>query len=133
MSSIIRQKVGDKIYLYESVSYRNTEGKPRNKRVPIGKIDPSTGQPVYKPDYLARMAASGAFMELAASVQTFTLDDIRRSSVLEFGSMYLLQNIAQQVGLLNALQSALPKVYQEMFTLACYLVSSGDPFLYCEE
>lgn len=133
MSSIIRQKVGDKTYLYESVSYRNAEGKPRNKRVPIGKIDPSTGQPVYKPEYLARMAASGAIAEMAASIQTFTSEDIRRSSVLEFGAMYLLQNIAQQIGLLSALQSALPKHHQEIFTLACYLVSSGDPFLYCEE
>jgi len=137
MSSIIRQKVGDKIYLYESVSYRNAEGKPRNKRVPIGKIDPSTGQPIYKPDYLARMLASGAYIETAASTQTFTQtftpDDIRRSSVLEFGAMYLLQSIAQQIGLLNALQSTLPKVHQEIFTLACYLVTSGDPFLYCEE
>ena len=42
MSSVIRQKVGDKIYLYESVSYRNADGKPRNTRVPIGKIDPLT-------------------------------------------------------------------------------------------
>ncbi|MCK9910843.1 hypothetical protein MXD81_16970, partial [Microbacteriaceae bacterium K1510] len=28
---------------------------------------------------------------------------------------------------------ALPNVHLEIFTLACYLVSSGDPFLYCEE
>lgn len=133
MSSIIRQRVGDKIYLYESVSYRNTEGKPRNKRVPIGKIDPSTDQPIYKRDYLARMAACGTLLEVATSAETFTLDEIRRSSVLEFGAMYLLQSIAQQIGLPNALQSALPKTHQEIFTLACYLVSSGDPFLYCEE
>ena len=33
MSSIVRQKVGNNIYLYESVSYRNEDGKPRNKRV----------------------------------------------------------------------------------------------------
>jgi len=133
MASIVRQKVGDKIYLYESVSYRNAEGKPRNKRVPIGKIDPSTGQPIYKPDYLARMAASGAIVESAASIQTFTAEDIKQSSVLEFGSMYLLQSIAQQIGVLNALQTALPNAYLEVFTLACYLVTSGDPFLYCED
>ena len=41
MSSIVRQRVGDKIYIYESVSYRNEDGKPRNKRVSIGKVDPS--------------------------------------------------------------------------------------------
>lgn len=132
MASIVHQKVGDKIYLYESTSYRNAEGKSRNKRVPIGKIDPTTGQPVYKPEFLARMEAAGAILEVAAA-QSFTVDDIRRSSVLEFGSMYLLQSIAQQIGLLDALQSALPSSYQEIFTLACYLVTSGDPFLYCEE
>jgi len=56
MSSIIRQRVGKYIYLYESTSYRNEEGKPRNKRTIIGKIDPQTGLPVYKPEYLERMA-----------------------------------------------------------------------------
>lgn len=132
MASIVRQKVGDKIYLYESTSFRNAEGKPRNKRVPIGKVDPATGHPVYKPEFLARMAASGAILEVAAT-QSFTVEDIRRSSVLEFGAMYLLHSIAEQIGLLNALQSALPNIYQEIFTLACYLVTSGDPFLYCEE
>lgn len=134
MASIVRQKVGNRTYLYESVSYRNAEGKPRNRRVPIGKIDPTSGQLIYKPDYLARMAASGAIREsAAASVTTFTSEDIRQSSVLEYGSMYLLQSIAQQIGVLDALQSALPAVHHEIFTLACYLVLSGDPFLYCEE
>ena len=125
MASIIRQKVGNRTYLYESVSYRNAEGKPRNRRVPIGKIDPTSGQPIYKSDYLARMAASGAIMEsAAASATTFTSEDIRQSSVLEYGSMYLLQSIAQQIGVLDALQSALPAVHHEIFTLACYLVLS---------
>lgn len=55
----MRQAVGNKIYLYESTSYRNAEGKPRNKRVPIGKVDPTTNQPIYKTEYLARMKASG--------------------------------------------------------------------------
>ena len=59
MSSIVRQKVGDKVYLYESVSYRNEQGEPRNKRTTVGKIDPATGQPIYKPEYLERMDAQG--------------------------------------------------------------------------
>ena len=60
MSSIVRQKVGNKLYLYESTSFRNAEGKPRNNRVLIGKVDPVTGNPVYKPEYLQRMAANGS-------------------------------------------------------------------------
>ena len=58
MSCIVKQKVGNHIYLYESISYRNKDGKPRNKRTPIGKIDLITGQPKYKPEYLDRMAAN---------------------------------------------------------------------------
>lgn len=133
MASIIRQKVGDKIYLYESVSYRNAEGKPRNHRVPIGKIDPATGQPIYKPEYLARIGSAEAVAESTASSPTFTVEAIQQSSVLEYGAMYLLQRIAEQIGLLAALQSALPTVWSAVLTLADYLVTAGDPFLYCEE
>ena len=133
MSSIVRQTVGNKIYLYESTSYRNVEGKPRNKRVPIGKIDPSTNQPIYKAEYLDRMVESGAQFAEVAPLKTFTLNEIRQSSVLEFGAQYLFRNIAQNIGLLDALQKALPNTHQEIFMLACFLVTSGDPFLYCEE
>ena len=133
MSSIVRQRVGDKIYLYESVSFRNEDGKPRNKRVPIGKIDPSTNKPIYKAEYLVRMVESSTQVEEAAPLKTFTVDEIRQSSVLEFGAQYLFKNIAQNIGLLDALQTALPNTHQEIFMLACFLVASGDPFLYCEE
>jgi hypothetical protein len=46
MSSIVKQKVGNHIYMYESTSYRNKDGKPRNIRISIGKIDPRTGNPI---------------------------------------------------------------------------------------
>ena len=133
MSSIVRQRVGDKIYIYESVSYRNEDGKPRNKRVPIGKVDPSTNKPIYKAEYLARMVESSAQFEEAAPLKTFTVDEIRQSSVLEFGAQYLFKNIAQNIGLLDAIKTTLPNCHQEIFMLACFLVTSGDPFLYCEE
>jgi hypothetical protein len=49
-----KEKASDKIYLYESLSDRNAEGKLRNNCILIGKIDPVTGNPVYKSEYLAR-------------------------------------------------------------------------------
>ena len=33
----------------------------------------------------------------------------------------------------SLLEDALPNYWQEIFNLACYLISSGDPFLYCED
>ena len=43
MACISRQNVGKYTYLYESVSFRDQNGRPRNKKVSIGKIDPVTG------------------------------------------------------------------------------------------
>ena len=59
MSCITKQHVGKYTYLYESTSFRNAEGKPRNKKVRIGKIDPKTGNTIYTPEYLERMEAAG--------------------------------------------------------------------------
>ena len=132
MTSIVKLKSGDRIYLYESISFRNQEGKPRNKRVLIGKIDPISGNPVYKPEYLERMAENGIPIEIPPTNPIFSINDVQKSKIKEYGTFYLLNHIAESTGLLAALQQASPKYWQELFMLACYLVSSGDPFLYCE-
>ena len=51
MACITRQRVGKYVYVYESHSFRNEEGKPRNKKVKIGKVDPKTGQVVFTKEY----------------------------------------------------------------------------------
>ena len=133
MSSIVRQKVGDKIYLYESVSYRNDDGEPRNKRVPIGKIDSETGGPIYKPEYLARMVAAGTPIEIPATDLKFSITDITSSQIKDHGAFYLFENVAENIGLIPSIKSATPNYWREVFMLACYIVSSGEPFLYCDD
>ena len=54
MTCITKQHVGKHTYLYESTSYRDELGRPRNKKVRIGKLDLETGEPIYDPEYLAR-------------------------------------------------------------------------------
>ena len=44
MSYEVIQKVGRHQYIYLAEGYRNENGQPRQKRRPIGKIDPVTGQ-----------------------------------------------------------------------------------------
>ena len=103
MSSIVKQKVGDKIYLYESTSYRNEGGQPRNKRKIVGKIDPVTGQSVYKPEYLERMATEGHPVLNAQIESSFTIKDIYQSSIRDFGAFYLYQKLTEQMGLMGVL------------------------------
>lgn len=133
MSSIVRQKVGKHIYLYESESYRNKEGKPRNKRVSIGKIDPKTGNPVYKQEYLQRMMDAGTPVEQISSEQNFSINDIKKSTLKEFGAFYLYKQLAIETGLYGILKETLPNCWEQVFNLACYFVSSGEPVMYCED
>ena len=39
MSFIIKRKINNTIYVYEITSYRDKNGKPRNKRRYLGKLD----------------------------------------------------------------------------------------------
>ena len=133
MSFIYEHNVGKYRYVYEAISYRNEKGDSRNKAVMIGKVDPSTGQRVYKDSYIDRMKDAGITIENPSGSKRFSVDDIKKSTLREYGMMYLLQALAERDGLLGALSDAFPYDYNEVFTLACYLVSSGEPFQYCED
>jgi transposase len=63
----------------------------------------------------------------------FSENDIRSSTIRNYGSFYLYRELAEQIGLLAVLQEALPSCWKEVFNLASYLISTGDPFSYCED
>ena len=133
MGSIVKQKVGKHIYLYESVSYRDQNGQPRNSRTIIGKIEPSTGEPIYKTEYIERMAQNGTPLQVGNPVSTFTLEQIRQSSLKEYGAFYFFQSIAEKSGLLPILRNVFTENWEKIFTLICYLVSSGEPVMYFDD
>jgi len=68
MASIVRVKVGKHLYLYESFSFRNKEGKPRNHRKPVGKVDQKTGEYIYKQEYIDRKKSEGIIIAPPQSV-----------------------------------------------------------------
>jgi hypothetical protein len=133
MASIIYQKVGGHTYLYESVSYRDKDGKPKNKRSIIGKIDPQTGNPLFKPDYARKMQAAGTPVPALAPSDTFSGNAVRNSIIKEYGAFYLYQRIAGQIGLLDILKEVFPQTWRDLFDLACFAVSTGDPMMYAED
>ena len=133
MASIVRQKVRGNTYLYESVSYRNEDGKPRNRRIPIGKLDKKTGLPVYKPEYIQRMANAGTPVESAEVAPEFSAEDIRQSTVLQTGLTHLLSGIARETGLAEVLRGTFPDDHEHILALASFLFASGEPVSYCAE
>jgi len=139
MASITKQRVGIYTYLYDSVSYRDDKGRPRNKKRRIGKIDPHTGETIYDADYLAEIDSSGdstadigSVTEKPAKIAKGVSAQIL-SSVKSYGALWFLRGIAQQVGLWETLQQAFPRYWQEIFTLACHLILSDKPVMYCED
>jgi len=133
MSSIIKQKVGKHTYLYESTSYRDADGRPRNSRKIVGKVDPETNIEKYKREYIAKRKAEGNPLEISDVQSSFNINEIKQSRINEYGAFYLYKSITEKIGLYSSLQGSLGKHYNEVFTLATYLVSTGDPFLYCED
>jgi transposase len=101
--------------------------------VSIGKVDPVTGQYVYKQEYLERMAAKGHLIPIQPVEALFSAGDLRRSEIRDYGAFYLFRELAERMGLLTVLQEALPVCWREVFNLAAYLISTGDPFSYCED
>jgi transposase len=79
------------------------------------------------------MEAAGTPIAVPPSPPTFSLDDIRSSVIKEFGAFYLYSQIAKKTGLAGILANVFQDRWQQIFDLACYLISTGEPMMYCEE
>ena len=133
MSAIIKETIKGHVYLYESESYRDEKGQPRSKRILIGKIDPETGAPTYKQEYIERMDAEGKTIDDGQYEKRYSKNDVKHSRIKELGASYLYTKIAERIGLLEVLRESLPDYWQQIFTLACFLVSNDDPMMYCAD
>ena len=129
MSCIVRQKSGNTVYLYESFSYRDDRGRPRSKRQIVGKLD-KDNKPVYNARYLASLKERGLPMPPKAS---YSVEEIRASSIKHTGLFYFFSKIAETTGLFSVLPEAFPDTWADIFDLSCFLASSGEPMMYCED
>ena len=132
MSAIVKNKIGTHVYLYESESYRDENGKVKNNRRVIGKIDPLTGKYMYKPEYIEQKGIDLDKID-TNEVKLYSVNDVKKSIVKEFGVFYLLDEISTQIGLSDVLKEVLPSIWKEVLNLAFYIVASGEPALYCED
>ena len=138
MTSISRQRIGKHTYLYESVSFRDINGKPRNTKTVIGKIDPVTGRVIYKQDYLDRMAAAGSPVQIADTDTYLSQAQLEQSiaimdTIKDYGAVYLLGKISEKIGLTKILTAAIPEYWKEVLTLAWYMILSDKPVMYCSD
>jgi transposase len=136
MASITRQTVGNNTYLYESHSFRDEEGRPRNTKIKIGKIDSETGRAAYNQEYLDRMQEAGTPITIPETKMTekqkkqvFQALDNQKS----YGLFYFLAQIAETIKLAQILRQTMPKYWEEVCMLAFYLIASDKPLMYMED
>lgn len=133
MAYLSYMKVGKHLYIYEVSGYRDPNGKPRNKKHPVGKVDPETGREIFKPDFIPKLARYGKSMSAQDNgrKETFSIRDLKTSTIRDYGATYFLDSIARQIGLKDVLSSSCGQFGGELLTLAQYLICSEDPFAYC--
>lgn len=138
MASITRQTIGKYTYLYESQSYRDEQGRPRNRKEKIGKIDPETGRTIYTREYLEKMMEAGTPVAIPDTL-SHSIDDLEQrvgkalESLRDYGVHYFLKSIAKKIKLLALLEEAFPKYWMEISTLAFYLIANDKPLMYCAD
>ncbi|GHT50260.1 hypothetical protein FACS1894102_5650 [Spirochaetia bacterium] len=97
------------------------------------KVDNKTGNYIYKPEYIEKMKAAGTPVVELKEKTEFSYDSIRSSVIKEYGAFYFYNEIAKDIGLIGILENIFPDNWREYFNLACYLVSTGDPMMYCKQ
>jgi transposase len=106
-------------YVYESHSYWDKEKqKPRNKRICIGKFDPSSG------NFIPSKRLKTESVEEKPAVVTASAEII--------GPSIILNDITTELGLDKLLKSCFPDTYKQILTMAYYLVVDGRALSHCE-
>lgn len=147
MTCITRQRVGKYTYLYESTSFRDENGKVQNIKNRIGKIHPTTGETIYDKEYLQRLKdtkekksddLNGNFTMSNDEIKEISSEEKKQiENILDgtryFGSFYLFKSLAEEISLLSTLEKIFPEIYKQIFVLACFLVETQEPLMYCKE
>jgi len=132
MASITKQTVGNNTYLYESHSFRDKEGRPRNTKIKIGKIDRKTGSAIYNEEYIDRMNAAGTPVSIPETDVTEKVCEAI-DNIKSYGLFYFLEKIAEKIKIISILQQTIPKYWREICNLCFYLIANDKPLLYMEE
>jgi transposase len=126
MSSIVYQK--DKrsglTYAYESIAYWDKDKKQsRAKRTLIGRLDPETGQIVPTDGRRRKKKAETATAKRSPKA-------FEKTARCFYGATYLLDRIGEKLGISRDLKKCFPDNYQQILSIAYYLILEDKNPLY---
>jgi len=99
-------------YIYKQTRfYRNSDGKPRNDAVLIGKLDPDSG----------KMYPNAKYFEI------FNLHpEYAHVSVQDYGYSYLVLKCARDISLYECLELAFGSTAMDILVMAAYIIREGN-------
>ena len=104
-------------YVYESVSRWDKEKQQaRSTQVCIGKLDKETG----------------TFIPSKRITQPVLIDKNCTATATIVGPSLILHEISKRLGLTKLLKASFPEYYEQILTMAYYLVCQGGPLCQCE-
>jgi len=110
-------------YAYESISHWDKEKKQsRAKRTLIGRVDDSTGE-IIPTKATNRRHPTGINAPRAAKRGPVPSTDTSRKF---YGATYLLDVLGNRLGLVSDLKQCFPHSYQQIISLAYYLILEAD-------
>jgi hypothetical protein len=138
MSSITKQRMGNNIYLYESVSYRDEQGRPRNKKVSIGKIDKDTGAELFKQTYLDKMIEAGTAVPISTTREKCSSSFTKKiqnalTTIQDYGTFHFLNNLSNETGLTKIMKEVFPGYWEELLTISYFLIANNKPLMDCQD
>jgi len=113
---IVLATTGEKTYVYYTIkAYRNSKGKPTSKRVSIGKYNKDTNKLIpnrnYYEVYLHGKRITGGIVK-------------------SIGTYEAVQKICNQIGLEKIIQEHFPHSWQQILTVAHYMLCNGNVMYY---
>jgi hypothetical protein len=112
-------------------------------------IDPETGDECYKQEYIDRLRQEGKptdsmkvwhdqrkhqpLQHNMSDIDTMALAQEILGTVKNFGLSYFLQSIAEDTGIVQILSQTVPRYWQKILVLACYLVAENKATVYCSD
>jgi hypothetical protein len=133
--SISKIKKGSIIYLRETISYWDKKKQQsRNTQTYIGKIDNATGEPIYNQKYLDLMEKKGTPIKINPIPRNINnLTPIDFEGFKNYGVHHFLLSISEKIKIFDCLKEIFPKSWKQIYTIACFLVSSNRPLMYLDE
>lgn len=115
----VKRRMGDKVYIYYATAvYRNEKGQPTCDRVSIGRFDEESGMLIpnrsYYEVYLKQSAPVTAGFQSCGTYDAF-------------------RGICNKLGLTKLVKRYFPEHWEEMLTVAQYMLSQGNVMYYLKD